>query len=325
MLNKKKMVLLKGVLATGLLCLGVGVSAAAYPDRPIKIVVNTGPGGLVDLSTRMIAEKMSENLGQPIVVENRPGGGGGLAARAVKNSRPDGYTLLSSAGTVAIQPAVRLDPGYQLNEFRGVGPTMRSALLMVTGGSSNHKTLQDFIERAKASPGTMSYASAGIGSTTHLGAALFLKAAGITLLHVPYNGNGPAMPDVMSGRVDMIFEAYGSGAPKVESGSLRALGVSASERLTGLPDVPTLGEEGAPGFSYYLWMGFLAPAGTPDSVVGRLSEALRYALESKELQERFKADGAEVMIMEPAEFDGFLKKEEEYLAKVVAELGIEKQ
>ncbi|AHG64163.1 Bug family tripartite tricarboxylate transporter substrate binding protein [Advenella mimigardefordensis] len=306
-----KPLFLQSVIAGSLLGFTSAALANDFPERPLRIIVNTGPGGLVDLSTRLVAEKMSENLGQPVVVENRAGGDGGLGARTVKTAKPDGYTLLSSAGTVVIQPLVKLNPIYDMKDFTGVGPVLRSPVLMVTGASQPDKTLADFIARAKANPGKMSYASAGVGTTTHIGAALFLKQAGLNLLHVPYKGNGTAMPDVMSGRVDMIFEAYGSGAPKVNSGSLKALAVTSTSRLADLPNVQTFAEQGVKDFSYYLWVGMLAPAGTPEPVVKRLNEALRYALSSKEITERFRTDGSEALSMTPAEFDQFLVSEEE--------------
>ncbi|AHG64117.1 putative Bug-like extracytoplasmic solute binding receptor, TTT family [Advenella mimigardefordensis DPN7] len=300
-------------------------SATTFPVKPVKIVVNTGPGGLVDLSTRLIAEKMSEKLGQPVIVENRPGGATLIGTRAIKNAPADGYTLLSTAGTVTILPAVKRDPGYQINDFTGIGPILRSPLLMVTSGSGPYKTLADFVKRASTNPGKMSYASGGVGTTTQIGAALFIKQAGLDLLHIPYNGNGPAIPDVIAGRVDTIFEAYSSGAPQVKSGTLRALAVTSTVRLPNLPDVPTLQERGIKDFSYYLWTGMLAPKGTPQDVVSRLSEALHYALDSKELGERFRSDGAEPMLMQPIEFNQFLQQEASYFEKVVTELGIEKQ
>lgn len=311
----------------GMLLAGAATAQAQdFPARPIKIVVNTGPGGLVDVTTRLIAEKMGEKLGQSVIIENRAGGDGGLGARAVKAAQPDGYTLLASAGTVAIQPAVKLEPGYDLfKDFTAVGPMMRSPLLMVTGPTQPDKTVADFAARAKANPGKMTYASAGVGTTTHVGAAMFMQRAGLNLLHVPYKGNGPAMPDVIAGRVDTIFEAYGSGASKVNAGTLKAIGVTSSSRLPGLPNVPTLAEQGYPGFSYYLWIGMLAPAGTPKPVIQRLNEALRSALASKELTDRFRSDGSEAMVMAPEEFNEFLRRDMAQMARLVSDLGIQKQ
>ncbi len=302
------------------------MAADPFPTRPVRFIVNTVPGGLVDVTTRFVAEKMRATLGQQVIVENRPGGDGLVGIRAVKAAPPDGYTLLATAGTIVIQLAVKQDPGYDLlKDFTGVGPMVRSPLIMVVGAGQPDKTLADFITRAKAKPGAMSYASAGVGTATHIGAAIFLRQSGLDLMHVPYKGNGAAMPDVMSGRVDMIFEAYGSGASKVKEGTLRALGVTSRTRLPGLPEVPTIAERGLPNFSYYLWIGAFAPAGTPKDLVQRLSEALRNATSSKELRERFRSDGSESMEMSPEEFNEFLKQDLERTSKLVADLQLPKQ
>lgn len=302
------------------------VAADVYPSRPIRIVVNTAPGGLTDVMSRLVGLKMAEKLGQSVIIENKAGADGLLGIRAVKAAPADGYTLLGAAGTVAIQPAVKLDPGYDLvKDFAGVGPMIRSPLLMVQAPSEPDKTLADFIARAKANPGAISYASAGVGTTTHLGAAMMFKQAGINVMHVPYKGNGAAMTDVMAGRVSTIFEAYGSGATKVKAGQLKVLGVTSTKRLPGLPDVPTLAEAGVPSYNYYLWLGVLAPAGTPREVLVKLNEALQFALKSPELAERIQKDGSEAMLMSNLEFDDFLKKEAGFMQKMVADLGITKQ
>jgi tripartite-type tricarboxylate transporter receptor subunit TctC len=269
---------------------------------------------------------MGEQLGQAVVVENRAGGDGLLGIRAVKDAPADGYTLLASAGTIAIQPAVKKEPGYDLaQDFTGIGPMIRFPLLMVVGSKQPDKTLEEFIARAKANPRDMSYASAGVGTTTHVGAAMFLQRTGLSLLHVPYKGNGAAMTDVMAGRVSMVFEAYGSSASKVKDGTLRALGVTSTARLPSLPDVPTIAEQGIPDFSYYLYLGLLSPAGTPKEVVQRLSNALQSALSSTELKERFRNEGSEAMIMSSGEFDEFLKQDVARMSKLAAELGLPKE
>ena len=315
------------LLAIGMTTLACGALASdPYPNKPIRIVVNTAPGGLVDLTTRMLAVKMGESLGQSVVIDNRAGGDGLLGIRYVKTQPADGYTLLATAGTIAIQPAVKQDAGYDpVKDFAGIGPMVRSALMMVVGPDQPDKTATDFIARAKAAPNTMTYASAGVGTTTHIGAAMYLQQAGANLLHVPYKGNGAAMPDVMAGRVAMIFEAYGSGAPKVKAGQLRALGVTSTKRLPGLPDLPTLGEQGANNFNYYLWLGLLAPAGTPQDVVQRLSQALHSALNNKELVDRFASDGSEPMIMSPDAFTDFMRSEVLQMNKFVTEIGLAKK
>jgi tripartite-type tricarboxylate transporter receptor subunit TctC len=202
---------------------------------------------------------------------------------------------------------------------------VRSPVLLVEGMSQPDKKLADFIARAKANPDQLTYASAGVGTTTHLGAARFLQQAGLKVMHVPYKGNGAAMTDVIAGRVTMIFEAYGSSAGKVKAGQIKALAVSSTKRLPGLPDVPTFAEQGVPDYSYYLWLGLVAPAGTPKDVLAKLSEALHFALNSKELQERMRDDGSEAMIMSPDEYNEFLKRDVTQVQKVITELGVQKQ
>jgi tripartite-type tricarboxylate transporter receptor subunit TctC len=241
---------------------GSGAAAAAdpFPTKPVRIMVNTVPGGLTDVVTRLVAERMSEKLGQQVIVENRAGADGLVGIRAVKAAPGDGYTLLGAAWTIAIQPSVKQDPGYDLlQDFAPFGPLVRSALVVVVGPGQPDKTLGEFVARAKANPNKLSYASAGVGTTTHVGAALFLQQSGLNLLHVPYKGNAAAMPDVMSGRVDMIFEAFGSGASKLKAGTLRGLAVTSTRRLPALPQLPTVAEQGFPNFSYYLWLGLFAP------------------------------------------------------------------
>jgi tripartite-type tricarboxylate transporter receptor subunit TctC len=322
---------LQSLLAHGIAAvaftLAAGPAAAeTFPSHPVRIVVNTAPGGLTDIVTRLVAQKMTDELGQTVIVENKAGGDGLLGIRYVKGQPADGYTLLAAAGTIAIQPAVKLDPGYDLvRDFSGIGPTVRSPLLMVEGASQPDQSIADFVARAKANPGKLSYASAGVGTTTHIGAAMFLQRAGVDLLHVPYKGNGAAMPDVIAGRVGMIFEAYGSGEAKVKSGQLKALGVSSVKRLPGLPNVPTIAEQGVPNYSYYLWLGLFAPAGTPKDVVQRLSHALHTALTNKELAQRFQNEGSEAMLMSPDEFNEFLKHEVVQMNKFVTDLHLPKQ
>ncbi|XAH21999.1 tripartite tricarboxylate transporter substrate binding protein [Xylophilus sp. GW821-FHT01B05] len=318
---------LRGLATAGLALLASAATAQpAFPTRPIRIVVNTAPGGLVDIVTRLVAQKMGETLGQSVVIDNRAGGDGLLGIRYVKSQPADGYTLLSTAGTIAIQPAVKQDAGYDpIKDFTAIGPVVRTPVMMVVGADQPDRSAKDFLARAKAQPNALSYASAGVGTTTHIGAAMYLQQAGVQLLHVPYKGNGAAMPDVMAGRVAMIFEAYGSGAAKVREGRLRALGVTSNQRIPGLPDVPTLAEQGVPGFSYYLWIGMFAPAGVPKEAAQRLSDALRAAVASKDLAARIASDGAEAMAMTSDEFSSFVRDEVQLMNRFVTDLGMPKQ
>ncbi len=302
------------------------LAADAYPSRPIRIVVNTGPGGLVDFTTRLVAQELGTRLKQQVVVENRAGGDGMIGINVVKAAPADGYTLLASAGTMTYQQVLKKDAGYDVTkDFTGIGFLGKSPLLLVVAPDSPNRTAADFIKQAKANPNKLSYASAGVGTGTHIGAALYLQRAGLQLLHVPYKGNGPAMPDVMSGRVSMIFEAYGSGKGYLAGGKLRALGVSSATRVSAAPDIPTLAEQGVPGYSFYTWMGLVAPAGTPKEVVQKLSEALHAVYSNKALKERFLAEGIEYNFMSPGEFNAFMAREVDDVAKLSKEIKLEKQ
>ena len=317
-----------GAAIFGALVTGIGHAAIAdeYPSRPIRILVNTGPGGLIDVTVRLLAENLSENLGQPVIVENRAGGDGIVGILAAKGAAPDGYTLLATAGTIAIQTAVKIDPGYDIaTDFAPIGSIMQAPLILMEGADGPDNSFDEFMTRAKASPTEVAYASAGVGSGTHLPAAILFKQANLDILHIPYKGNGPAMPDVMSGRVDVIFEAYSSGGGKLKDGTLKALAVTSAERMPSLPDIPTIAESGYPGFEYYTYAGLLAPAGTPPEVVGRLSEALKLTLAEEDVIARFHEGGGEPLVMEPAEYRTYLLDDAVRMDVLARELGIPKK
>ena len=316
-------------LAALVLALGTSqaaFAADAFPSRPVRILVNTAPGGLTDITTRLIAQQMGDTLKQSVIVENRAGGDGLIGIRAVKAAPADGYTLLATAGTIALQMAVRAEPGYDLiKDFTGIGLMGRSPYLMVVAPTSSYKTLGEYVAAAKATPAKVTYASAGVGTAVHLATEQYMHQMGIKLMHVPYKGNGAAMPDVMAGRVEMILEAYGSSSGKIKGGQLRALGVTSSSRISALPDVPTFAESGAPGYSYYTWLCIVAPAGTPKDVVAKLSDALRAATSSQAIKDRYRDDGMEAMNMTPDEFNRFLAREVTQAQKAVTEYGVQKQ
>lgn len=318
----------KGNIAVAVLALWGATTALAadpFPSKPVRIVVTSAPGGQLDLTTRVVAKQMSEKLGQPIVVDNRAGAGGLVAIRSVKSAPADGYTLLAAVNTVAIQQAVNVDPGYDLvKDFAGVGTMTRSPYLLLAPATDPDKNVGDMLSRARTNPGKLSYGSAGIGSTSHLAAALFVQRAGVNLLHVPYKGNSAAWPDLVSGRVGMLMEPYGTAAGMIREGRVRVLGITSTKRLALLPDVPTIAEH-VPTYSFYAWIGLLAPAGTPKEVVEKLSAALRGSLESQELKNRFRDEGAETMLMSPEEFTKFLRDESADMQKLVTELALPKQ
>jgi tripartite-type tricarboxylate transporter receptor subunit TctC len=301
-------------------------AADPFPSKPIRIIVHSAAGGLLDTTARIVAQKMGDRLGQQMIVENRAGAGGLVGIRSVKAAPADGYTLLVAANTIAIQPAVLQDPGYDLvKDFTGIGPITRIPVLLMVAPDLPARNLAEFLAQAKASPGKLTYASAGNGTSTHLATASFVQRAGLNMVHIPYKGNSAAWPDVISGRVTMIAEPYGTAAPMMREGRLKALGASSSQRLEALPDTPTLAEQGLPGFSAYLWFGLLAPTGTPKDVVLKLSEALRGAITSAELRDRFRNEGSEVMDMAPEEFNHFLKTESAVMSKLVTDLALPKQ
>ena len=314
------------VLAMTLLAVPMAEAAEAYPIRPVKIVVNTAPGGFTDLMARLAAQYMSDYLKQPVVVENRAGGDGMIAIRFVKSAPADGYILLAATGTAAQQMALRLDPGYDLvKDFTGIGIVSRTPFLMEVAPSSPDKTLADFVARAKAKPNQLSYASAGVGTVPHFATERFLQQVGAQVRHIPYKGNAPALPDVMTGRVDMIFDTFNSSIGQVKAGQFRVLGVTSAARLPALPDVPTLAEQGVPNYSYYTWTGIFTPAGTPPDIVARLGQALQYVRNQDAVKERFRKEGMESVDLSPEQFNQFLAREVAQNQKIVADLRLEKQ
>ncbi|MDF3836692.1 tripartite tricarboxylate transporter substrate-binding protein [Cupriavidus basilensis] len=302
-----------------------GTAAEEYPTKPIRIVVPSAPGGLADIAVRVVAQKMSERLGQPVTVENKPGADTLLGTRYVKAAPADGYTLLSASNTISIQAAIKLDAGYELKDFVGIGPYIRSPYVMLVGAAQPDKSAKDFIARGTSNPKSLSFASGGVGTSPYMAEQMFLQRAGLNLMHVPYKGIAAAMPDVISGRVTMIFDAVGSSAGHMRAGRLRALGMTSTNRLSAFPDVPTIAEQGMPGFSSYVTIGLLAPAATPKFIVKKLAAALQGAIASREVRERFEPDGAEFVPVSPEEYMESLKREQAEFAKLAEELGISKQ
>ena len=304
---------------------GSVMAADPYPSKPVHIIVPTVPGGAHDLTTRIVAQKMSENLGQPVMVENRPGADTMLGARFVKDVTPDGYYILAESNGMNALPSLKVDPGFDPGkDFTGIGNMSLSSMLLDEGMDKPDKTLADFIARAKAHPEQVELASGGIGSAPHLACAAMLQKAGVSITHVVYKGNGAALPDVAGGRVDIICDAYISSAGYLKAGKLRVLAVSGEHRSAALPDVPTYKEAGI-DTSYPLWLGLVAPAKTPKDVIKRLSDALRYATTSKEVSDRFKEQGSEPGVETPEAFNKFLANDRVMEAALVAALKLPKE
>lgn len=321
--------MLRGLLAP-LAALSIAVAGPAqaadpYPTKPVRILLPAAAGGNLDIVARALGQKMGELLGQPFVVVNIPNAV--QATRTAAAAPADGYTLLAISNTFAILPSVMLNPGYDpVKDFAGIGSMNRVPLLVVTAASQPDTTLPAFMERARQKAGSLSYASGGMGTTTHLAAAMAFQRAGVSILHVPYKGNAPAIPDVVSGQVNVIFDPINTAGPMVRDGKFRALGITSSRRSPLFPQVPTVAEQGLPGYEFHIYTGLVAPAGTPKDIVAKLSEALTKALATPEIRDRFTRDGTEMSGGDaPEQFTEFLKQEAARYGKVAEDARLPRQ
>ncbi len=295
--------------------------AAAYPSRPIRIVVGFAPGGPTDLLARELAARLHESWGQPVIVENKPGAGSRIAFEHVARAEPDGYTLLLGAVQTATNMAVYKRLSYDtLRDFAPVTQLSSAVLALAVSPSLKARSVAELVDLARARPGELSYATFGVASSAHFAGALFEQQAGIRITHVPYNGAAPAQTAIAGGQVDFGFMSALSAMPLLQSGKLRPIAVTAEKRLAQLPDVPTMAEAGGKdlaGFDVTTWFGVFAPAGTPPPVVARLNEELRKALLTTEMRERLAKMGAEPAPTSPAEFAAFIRTELAKYEKVV--------
>ena len=288
----------------------VGNAQSVFPNRVIKLIVPVAAGGGADAVARMVTEKMSQSLGTPIIIENKAGASGSIAAMEVARAVPDGYTLMQCfVATHSTNPAVlkiKYDP---IADFAPVGMMAQTSNVLVVGDKNKAKTLQEFLALARAKAGGMSFSSAGSGSATHLIMEYLENQARVDLVHVPYKGAAPAMQDLLGGQVDAMFPSLTTALPHIKSGKLRALAVASGKRDPVLPDVPTVAEQGFAGFSAIQWWGLCAPAKTPEPVVARLNKALNDALALPEIKARLHDMAAEPAPLTPAQFEAFLKTE----------------
>jgi tripartite-type tricarboxylate transporter receptor subunit TctC len=304
----------------------ISASAQTYPVRPIRLIVGFPPGGINDLVARIVGQSVSESLGQPIVIENRPGAGGTIGANAVAKADPDGYTLLlASVSNLAMAPSQYKSLAYDpIKDFAPVALVAASPNIMVVPNDSPIRSVLDLIALAKKQPGSMNYASAGNGTSNHLTVELLKAKAGIDLVHVPYRGDAPGMTDVLAGRIQMMFPTLPVALPQIKAGALRAIAVSSPKRSELVPDIPTVAESGSlPEFSVSVWVGILAPAGTSPEIVSKLNAEIHKALASSVVREQLAAQGTEpAAAADPKTFGLYLASETKKWSEVAKAAGI---
>lgn len=299
--------------------------AQSWPNRTITFVVPFPPGGSTSIVARVIADKMSQLLGQSIVVDNRGGAGGTVGTKAVARSEPDGYTILVGyTGTLAIGPSLYKNVGYDpRRDFSPIGMIGHAPTSLVVHPSFPPKTVAELIAYAKANPGKVNFGSAGVGTVSHITGEYFARAAGIKLVHIPYKGTGPALSDLLGGHIPMAFAPIPATHANVSAGYLRALAVTSTTRNTLLPEVPTMIEAGLSSFDASLYYGLVAPAGTPPPVIERLNRELRAALASDEVKKQLALDGTEITPSTPEEYADFIDRDERKWAELVKASGVE--
>lgn len=284
--------------------------AQAYPQRAVRIVVPSSPGGGTDILARVLADHYSKTIGGQWFVENRPGAGQSIGIEAVARSTPDGYSLVMVASTLVLNPIILKNARYDpLKDFAPISQVASLPNVLLVHPSLPVRNLQELIALAKQKPGELSYASAGVGTSPHMGMELLKSMAGINLLHVPFRGTNPAVTETLGGHVPMVLSNTLTAKPLIEGGKLRALAVTGSKRAEGIPDIPTMAEAGVPGYEALQWYGLLAPAGTPPEIVQRIYAETAAALKLKEVQDRLASDGAEPVGSTPADFARFIRDE----------------
>jgi tripartite-type tricarboxylate transporter receptor subunit TctC len=307
--------------------LAAGASAqATWPTKPIRMIVPFTAGSVTDIIGRTVAESMSKSLGQPVLIENKPGAGGTIGAAQVAKSEPDGYTVLVHSSGHALNPAIYPNLSYDtLKDLTGVTPLAAVPNVLVVSPARGWKSVGDLVAAAKARPGALNYASAGTGSATHMNAEKFKLKAGIEAQHVPFKGTPEAMTDVIGGRDDWFFAPLSPALPLIRDGKLQALAVSSAQRSPSLPNVPTTIEAGVPDSDYTLWVGMIVPSATPPAIVKRLHDEATKALASPEVKQRLATLGADAFTMEPAAFNAFIRSEVDSAALIAKTANLKAQ
>src|SRR6476660_5504324 len=293
-------------------------AALDYPNRTIRFIVPFGAGGPTDVFTRALGEELRKSLGQPIVMENRPGAGTIIGTTEVARAAPDGYTLLMISATQTTVETLNPNKSYRLmRDFVPVAPLMNSELVLVVPQRSPVNSLKELIALARAKPGTLNYGSSGPGSNYHMAGELVKNLAGLDIVHVPYKGSTGARADIISGQIDMMFDSVPTMAPMIEAGRVKALGTSGKARSPILPNVPTIAEAGIPDYNATIWIGVMAPAGTPKEIVDLLNREINAILVRPEIKESWRRQGANTMVMSPQEFGAYIQSEIDRWAKLI--------
>lgn len=317
--------MIKKMLAT------VAVAAAAvcgvahaqgYPSKPVTVVVPFSPGGATDIMARTLAERLNKRLGQPVIVENKPGAGTMIASEYVAKAAPDGHTVLLAASSLGIAPALYSKVNYDpVKDFTPISLVASVVHVLSVHPSVPAKNVAELIAWIKANPSKANYGSVGAGTSTHLESELFNTMAGVKMEHVPYKGSAPALMDLVGGNLQVMFDAYASSGPFIRDNKIRLLAVTTAQRSKLLPDVPTVAESGLPGYEAMPWLGFVAPAGTPSAAVNKFHAELMEVLKEPAVQEKFRSLGLDIIGNNPKEFGEFIKKDIVKWAKVVKDSG----
>ncbi|MGI4777505.1 MAG: Bug family tripartite tricarboxylate transporter substrate binding protein [Janthinobacterium lividum] len=295
----------------------------AWPTRAITVIVPFPAGGTTDIVARFAAQALSQELGQPVIVDNRPGAGGNIGAQAVARANPDGYTLvMGTVGTHAINPSLyRKMPYDHIKDFAPISRVAAVPNILVANPAQPYKTVKELIAYGKANPDKLTFASSGSGTSIHLAGELFKSMTGVTMQHIPYKGSAPALTDLMAGQTNIMFDNLPSAIQFIKAGKLRAIAVTTSKRAPQFPDLPTIAEAGVPGFEASSWFGLLAPAATPPAIVKRIDDALIKAMKTTDLSKKIAEQGGEPIGETPDKFAAFIQAETAKWAKVVKESG----
>ncbi len=293
-------------------------TAAGYPDKPIKVIVPSAPGGVADILMRLIGPKMTEKLGQPIVIDYRTGAAGTIGLNATARSAPDGYTMVFVSETHAAGETLYPKRGYALlKDLVPVVPIGNFPQILVVNKSLPVNNLQELLAYAKANPNKLSYGSGGIGNTYHMGMEMMDQMAGIKMQHVPYSAAGAARTDLIAGQIQLMFDTVGSMEQFIKSGAVRAIGISTQQRFSRMPDVPTIAEAGVPGYAFESWSGLMGPAGMPADVIAKVNAAVAFAVQDKSIAQQFEVAGVIPKTGTPQEFGGWIKASVDRLAEVI--------